>query len=62
MKKMSTHMTLCVGLIVLGVVLVAAGASGTFLLVPLLACVAMMGMMVWMMMGGAGHGRGDDNK
>ena len=42
------HMGLCVGLMALGVVLVAAGAGGFAFLAPL-GCAAMMAMMFWMM-------------
>lgn len=58
MKNMSTHMMVCVGLIALGVVLAIAGVTGTWLALPFIGCMLMMGMMVWMMMG-MGHGGGD---
>jgi hypothetical protein len=39
------------------VVLVSVGA-GAFAFVPVLGCVLMMGMMVWMMVRAGGHGGG----
>ncbi|HSI81548.1 MAG TPA: hypothetical protein VK919_12950 [Solirubrobacterales bacterium] len=42
------HIGVCVGLMVLAVVLVAAGAGALAFIAPL-GCVAMMAMMVWMM-------------
>ena len=42
------HMGVCVGLMAIAVVLVVAGAGALAFLAPL-GCVAMMGMMVWMM-------------
>jgi hypothetical protein len=56
-KKMGFGMWICVALTVVVVVAIAAGAAGSWLLLPLVACTAMMGMMVWMMVGGMGHGR-----
>jgi hypothetical protein len=50
------HMIVCAALIVAGIVLVATGA-GAVALLPALGCAAMMGMMIWMMIG-AGGGRG----
>ena len=53
------HMYICAGLVVVGIVLVTAGASA-FAFIPALGCALMMGMMVWMMLrpGGHGHGHG----
>lgn len=45
------HMLICAALVVAGIVLVAVGADA-FVLVPALACAAMMGAMMWMMRGG----------
>jgi hypothetical protein len=42
-------------LVGLGVVLVVTGADA-FAFLPALGCAAMMGMMVWMMVRGHGHG------
>ena len=56
MKNMSTHMAICVGLIGVGAVLLFAGVTGAWLVLPLVGCMLMMGMMMWMMMGGMGHG------
>lgn len=42
------HMAICAGLVVVGIVLVTAGA-GAFAFVPALGCMLMMGMMIWMM-------------
>jgi hypothetical protein len=59
-KKMGTGMWICVGLIGVGligvaVVALAVGLSGSWIILPLIGCVAMMGMMMWMMMRGMGH-------
>jgi hypothetical protein len=54
-KKMGTGMWVCVALIVAALVALAVGISGTWIILPLIACTAMMGMMMWMMMG-IGHG------
>lgn len=51
----SSHMLLCGGLAAGAVVLVAVGADA-LALVPMLACGAMMGAMMWMMMRGSGDG------
>ena len=51
------HMLACAAFVVAGVVLVAVGADA-FVLVPALACAAMMGAMMWMMMRGGGGGGG----
>lgn len=42
------HMLLCAAVVAVGVILAAAGA-GALAFIPILGCVAMMGMMVWMM-------------
>ena len=55
-----SHMLLCAGLLVVGVVLLATGAgSGAFLLLPFLFCGLMMGGMMWMMMRPSGNARGE---
>jgi hypothetical protein len=53
---MSKHMIVCVALIGVGVVLLLAGVTGAWVFLPLLGCMLMMGMMMWMMMGGMRHG------
>lgn len=52
------HMLVCAVLVAAGIVLVATGASALAVL-PALGCAAMMGMMVWMMFRGGGHGGGE---
>jgi hypothetical protein len=42
------HVGICVGLMALAVILIAAG-SGAFAFIGSLGCVAMMAMMIWMM-------------
>jgi hypothetical protein len=50
------HIALCAVFVVAGIALVAAGA-GALAFLPALGCVAMMGLMVWMMIGrGGGDG------
>jgi hypothetical protein len=49
------HIAICAGLVGVGIVLVAAGAEA-FVFIPALACMLMMGMMVWMMVRAGGHG------
>ena len=55
MKKMSTHMIACIALIGLGAVMLVAGVTGAWILLPLFGCMLMMGWMM-SMMGGMGHG------
>lgn len=55
MKKMSTHMIACIALIGVGAILLTAGVTGAWILLPLLGCMLMMGWMMWAM-GGMGHG------
>jgi hypothetical protein len=45
----SSHMLFCALLLVVGVGLVAGGV-GAAAFVPLVACMLMMGVMMWMMM------------
>ena len=52
--KHSHMMIFCGVFVVVAIVLVAAGA-GAFAILPALGCAVMMGMMVWMMVGGARH-------
>ena len=51
------HIAICVGLVAVAIVLIAAGAGGFAFLAPL-GCVVMMGMMIWMMVRPGGHGGG----
>jgi hypothetical protein len=51
----SWHMMLCAVFVVVGIVLVTAGA-GAFAFLPALGCMLMMGMMIWMMVRPGGHG------
>jgi uncharacterized membrane protein len=55
--NMSTRMIACVVLIGVGAVLLVAGVTGAWVVLPLLGCVLMMGWMMWMMVG-MGHGMG----
>ena len=54
MKRQLKHLAMCSPMIVVGVILLATG-SGVGSLVPLAACMLMMGLM---MKGMHGHGRG----
>jgi hypothetical protein len=45
----SSHMLFCGLLLVVGVVLLASGV-GAVAFLPLVACMLMMGVMMWMMM------------
>ena len=54
----SSHMLFCGVLLVVGVALVAGGL-GTAAFVPLVACMLMMGGMMWMMMRPRGRDRDD---
>jgi hypothetical protein len=56
----SWHMLACVGLVIVAIGLVAAGAGGFAFIAPL-GCVLMMGMMIWMMVRPGGHGGGGGN-
>ena len=49
------HMLVCLALVLAGVVLVAVGANSVAF-IPAIGCALMMGMMVWMMVRGGGHG------
>ena len=53
----TSHMLICVALVVAGVALLSAGAGAATAL-PLLGCMLMMGAMLWMM-GRRGGGDGD---
>lgn len=52
------HMLLCALLLTAGVVLSSSGVGG-YAFVPLVACMAMMGGMMWMMTRSDGGDRGD---
>ena len=49
------HLFACLGLVAAGVILAAVGLDA-LAFIPALGCVAMMGLMVWMMGRGGGHG------
>jgi hypothetical protein len=51
----SWHMLACMGLVIAGVALVAAGADALVFL-PAVGCALMMGAMVWMMVRPGRHG------
>jgi len=53
----SSRMLLCASLLVVGVVLFAGG-PGAFTFLPIAACMLMMGVMMWMMMGSGRNDRG----
>ena len=52
----STHLLICAAIFAVVLVLVATGANAAVLLLPL-ACMAMMGAMMWMMMRPGGKDR-----
>jgi hypothetical protein len=55
-KKMGKMMWGCVALIAVVAVLVVGGVSGSWVFLPfLIMCGAMLGMMMWMMMGMGHH-------
>jgi hypothetical protein len=53
---MSNHMMVCLALVGVAAVLLIAGVSGAWVLLPVLGCTLMMGAMMWMMMRGMSHG------
>lgn len=53
MKHSPWMMAACVGLVVAGVALAAAGV-GSLILLLVIPCILMMGAMVWMMVRGPG--------
>ena len=53
-----SHMLFCAVLLVVGVILFLGGL-GSFGFLPLVACMLMMGAMMWMMMRPGGGARGD---
>lgn len=60
MRGHGAHVWMCAAVIVVAFVLVLATGSGGWLLLPL-GCLLMMGVMMWMMMGGmGGRGGGSD--
>jgi hypothetical protein len=42
------HMAICAGLVAVAIALATAGAEA-FVFIPVLGCMLMMGLMVWMM-------------
>ena len=52
----SSHMLLCASVLVVGVLF--AGGLGAFTFLPIAACMLMMGVMMWMMMGSGRNDRG----
>ena len=48
---MSRHMVICLALLGIGVVAVAAGATGAWVVLPIVGCMLMMGWMMWAMGG-----------
>jgi peptidoglycan/LPS O-acetylase OafA/YrhL len=55
-KKTGKMMWICVALIAVAAVLLVAGVTGAWVILFIVPCMLMMGMMMWMMMGGTGHG------
>ena len=55
----SSHLLICASPLIVAVVLVATGV-GSYVFLPLVLCMAMMGAMMWMMMRPRG-GNGGDN-
>ena len=53
-----SHLMLCALLLVAGVVLLSSGVGAAAFL-PLMACMLMMGVMMWMIMRPGGDDRGD---
>lgn len=53
-RKMGSWMWVCVALAAAAVMAIAVSVSGTWIILPLIGCLAMLGMMMWMMMG-TGH-------
>ena len=49
MKHVANHMRVCIGLLAVALLFVAAGGSGAWLFLPAAACMLMMGVMVWTM-------------
>ena len=60
MRGHGMHMWMCGVMVLVALVFVLATGSGLFLL-PVIACVLMMGAMMFMMMRGMG-GRGGDSR
>lgn len=59
MKAMKpSHMLICASLLIIAVVLVSTGV-GSYVFLPLVLCMAMMGAMMWMMMRPRDGNRGD---
>ena len=58
--NMGKHMIACLALVGVGIILAVGGVTGSWILLPALACMVMMGWMVWAM--GGGHRHGDDRK
>jgi len=54
-------MCLCVAFIATGALLAVAGLGGAWTLLPAVGCAAMMGMMIWMMLGMRHGGHDSDH-
>ena len=59
MKGHLKHLAMCSPMLVIGVILIIGGAGALGVILPVLGCVLMMGMMMWMMVGMARHGGRD---
>lgn len=58
MRGHGAHIWICVAIVVVALALVLSTGSSGFFVLPLLGCMLMMGVMMWMVMGGRG-GRSD---
>jgi hypothetical protein len=57
MRHSTKRMWVCAALVAAIIALAAVGAGG-WLLLLVIGCIAVMGAMVWTVLGGAGGGRG----
>lgn len=55
MKGHLKHLAMCSPMLVIGVVLIIGGAGALGVILPVLGCMLMMGMMMWMMGHGMSH-------